>query len=286
MPLTFNDFSACIERDGGLELEIFGVKDNGKEVTGWIPSETGKEFSIKWKAGARSTEMAGDIYIDGQSYRGLAMYAGGEQTFIVSGAPTSDTTERPFIFSPLELTDDDEYLHKATAGLGDVKLVISHVTFGDTVTHNRTYAAVGKVHEKAKKATGHKVGLGIEKPKPADRTLSVTRHDVVVTFIFKYRPIEMLRTNGIAPPAPNNKRAASPAEPDILDLNQVGPVSDDEEEERRIRDLQAELETLQRKRQKKRHVKSEPGVKREPGSSTGKSKGAGRVVSLGVIDLT
>ncbi|KAF9059359.1 hypothetical protein BDP27DRAFT_1431456 [Rhodocollybia butyracea] len=215
------------------------------------------------------------------------MDVGREQTFIITGAATSDSTEKPFVFSPLELTDDDEYLHKTTAGLGEVKLVISHATFGKVTSLNRTYTALGKVHEKAKKATGHKVGLGIEKTNLRMNAVSATLRGVVVTFIFKYRPIEMLRANGIAPPEPKNKRAASPAEPDVLDSIQAGPVSDDDDEvARRIKDLQAEMDALQRKRQKTRHVKSEPAVKRESGSSTGRNKGAGRVVSLGVIDLT
>ncbi|KAF9059363.1 hypothetical protein BDP27DRAFT_507225 [Rhodocollybia butyracea] len=290
MPLTFNDFSAWIEVDGA-SLEIYDAKENGKEVTGWIPSETGKEFFIKWKTGARPSEMVGDIHIDGEPYPGRAMPMGGEQTFIVTGAITSNTTEKPFLFSPLELTDDDEYLHKATAGLGDVKLVISHATFGKSVPLNRTYAAVGKVHEKAKKATGHKVGLGIEKTKTTNM-VATTRLGVAVTFIFKYRPIEMLRANGIAPPLPipTNKRAASLAEPDVPDSTQAGPVPDDDHDDdeiaSRMRDLQAEMDALQRKRRKTSHVKSEPRVKREPGPSTGRNKGAGRVVSLGVIDLT
>lgn len=56
------------------------------------------------------------------------------------------------------MIDDDEYLNKGVAGLGDIKLVISHATFGASVDSYRTNNPVGKVHERAKKATGHKIG--------------------------------------------------------------------------------------------------------------------------------
>ncbi|KAJ3806940.1 hypothetical protein EV368DRAFT_81408 [Lentinula lateritia] len=229
MPLTFQDFSAWIEVDGS-ELPIFDVKENGKEVTCWIPSESDKNFSIKWSAGKRDTSMSGDINIDGQLLSGQAMRAGLPQTFTSNGVLTSATSERPFVFSRLELTDDDEYLNKVTAGLGDVQLVISHATFGLPNDHYSSHDPVGKVHEKSKKATGHKVGLGENKPIGHTKVLTTQRHAVIVTFVFKYRPIEMLRANGIAPPEAHKKRAASPSKLEVLDLTDDRPDSEDEEE--------------------------------------------------------
>lgn len=53
--------------------------------------------------------------------------------------------------------DDDNYLQKGTVGLGEVKLVLSYATFGPESNKYCKYDPVGKVHEKSKKATGHKV---------------------------------------------------------------------------------------------------------------------------------
>ncbi|KAJ4473189.1 hypothetical protein C8R41DRAFT_581310 [Lentinula lateritia] len=286
MPLTFQGFSAWIEVDGS-ELPIFDVKENGKEVTCWIPSESDKNFSVKWSTGQRDTSMSGDVNIDGQLLSGKVMKAGLPQTFTSNGVLTSATTEKPFVFSRLELTDDDEYLNQVTAGLGDVQLMISHATFGLPTEHysSRDPVGVGKVHEKSKKATGHKVGLGENKPIGHTNVLMAERHAVIVTFVFKYRPIDMLRANGIAPPEAHKKRAVPPSEIEVLDLTDDRPDSEDEEE-RRITALREELETLERKRRKIKHIKPEPGIKQESGTSSARKRRGGRNVALGVVDLT
>ncbi|KAJ3732418.1 hypothetical protein DFJ43DRAFT_308965 [Lentinula guzmanii] len=240
MPLTFQDFSAWIEVDGS-ELPIFDIKQTGNEVTCWIPSESEKNFSVKLSTGKRAISMVGDIFMDGKHLDGRAMHAGEPQTFTSSGVLTTATSERPFVFSKLELTDDDEYLNMATAGLGDVKLVISHATFGVTTHDHNRYKncdTIGKIHEKSKKATGHRVGLGASKPVVYTKLISAQRHAVVVNFVFRYRPIDMLRANGIAPPEERKKRTASSSEPEVLDLTGDQPDSDDEEE-RRINALRA-----------------------------------------------
>ncbi|KAE9390483.1 hypothetical protein BT96DRAFT_1024525 [Gymnopus androsaceus JB14] len=282
MPLTFDHFSAWIEVDGS-EVPVFDAQENNNEVTGWIPSETGKKFCLKLSTGTRGSSMAADIYMDGKPFSGKAIYAGPPRMFTISGVATSNTTEKPFMFSPLELTDDDDYLHTTTTGLGDVKLVISYATFGGEVNQYHKYDPVGKVHEKSKKATGHKIDLGQETSKAHSSTVVTTRHAVITTFVFKYRPIDMLRANGIAPPAPveeSKKRAASPTNgPDVLDLT----GDSDDENERRIQTLRDELAGLERKRRKTSRIKPEPGVKQEESSS---SAGRSRTVSLGIVDLT
>lgn len=50
--------------------------------------------------------MCSDIYLDGQSrgIGGKVMYAGASRTYEMTGVSTSNVTEKPFMFSPLELT--------------------------------------------------------------------------------------------------------------------------------------------------------------------------------------
>ncbi|KAJ3997073.1 hypothetical protein F5050DRAFT_1894598 [Lentinula boryana] len=302
MPLTLQDFSAWIEVDGS-ELPIFDIKQIGNEVTCWIPSELEKNFSVKWSTGKRAISMVGDIHMDGKCLSSKAMWTGETQTFTSSGVLTTATSEKPFVFSKLELTDDDEYLNMATAGLGDVKLVISHATFGVTQNRYNNCDPIGKVHEKSKKATGHRVGFGANKPVVYTDLISTQRHANLVKFVFRYRPIDMLRANGIAPPEERKKRTASPSEPEVLDLTGDQPDSDDEVE-RQINALKAryffvthfilicgqqdELQALERKRRKIKHVKSELGVepKHEPGTSSSRIKRGSRKVSSEVVDLT
>ncbi|KAJ3745965.1 hypothetical protein EV360DRAFT_90017 [Lentinula raphanica] len=277
MPLAFKDFSAWIEVDGS-ELPLFDANVKGNEVSCWVPSEVGKTFLVKVSTGERRSSMMGQVYMDGQRLRGIAMYAGAPRTYTVSGALTSQTTEQPFVFSNVELTDDDQYLHQATAGLGDIKLQINHATLG-ALSASQTFKkhdTTGKVHEKAKKVTGHKVGLGDERPVERTTLIDVTYHDVIVKFVFKYRPLgalpqleplmnmritkihiylDLLRANGIAPPAPHQKSAVKP---EVLDL-----TGDSEEEDiHRMRSLEAQQ--LRRKRRKTHHVKTEPELKPEP----------------------
>ncbi|KAJ4477498.1 hypothetical protein J3R30DRAFT_3486645 [Lentinula aciculospora] len=123
-------------------------------------------------------------------------------TYTLSGILTSATTRRPFVFTHLELTDNDQYLNETTAGLGVIRLVISHATFSAPANNYTKRDAIGKVHEKSKKATGHKVDLGENKTISYTKTVSTTLHDVIITFIFKYRPLDLLRANGIASTRP------------------------------------------------------------------------------------
>lgn len=109
----------------------------------------------------------------------------------------------------------------------------------------------------------------------------------------------MLRANGIAPaPIESKKRAASPTDDSdqVLDLT----ANSDDENEQRIKALRVcfpyyplryrpsfvkdELAGLERKRRKTTRIKTEPGVKREGGSSS--TSRSGQTVSLGVVDLT
>ncbi|KAJ3843924.1 hypothetical protein F5878DRAFT_603370 [Lentinula raphanica] len=277
MPLAFEDFTAWIEVEGS-ELPLFDVKVNDSEASGWIPSEAGKKFIVKFSTGHRRSSMCGDVYMDGKFFTGRAMHPGAPWTYTLSGVSTSVTTEQPFVFAKLELTDDDHYLNEAIVGLGDIKLVITHATLGRVIPQ-ATYAkrkAISKVHERSKKATGHKVDLGNEQTIPYKEELKVTLHDVIVSFVFKYRPLDLLRANGIAPPAPRTKSAVKT---EVLDLT----GDSDEENQRRIRSLEEELVQL-RKRRKTQHIKTEPTVKLEPGTSSSSNRNL--LASNDVIDLT
>ncbi|KIK66873.1 hypothetical protein GYMLUDRAFT_37941 [Collybiopsis luxurians FD-317 M1] len=264
MPLSFGEYTAWIEVDGE-ELPIYDVQKKDKEVTGWIPSEAGQTFTVNWIKGNVSGPMIGDVYMDGEWTAGKIMTTRSPAKFTADGFTTSPTTLKPFLFSLLELTDDDEYLNKITAGLGEIKLIISYATFGEQIYDFTPSDLVDKIHERSKKAIGHKVSLGEVKQVSQTPTFKTVRHDSLVTFIFKYRPTDMLRANGVVPRAEGKKRAASPPERAVLDLTR--DLADfDNEDERRVNMLREELATLERKRRKTTHVKTEPGVRTRTGN--------------------
>ncbi|THU80720.1 hypothetical protein K435DRAFT_785330, partial [Dendrothele bispora CBS 962.96] len=109
--------------------------------------------------------------------------------------------------------------------------------------------------------------------------------------IFRYRPIDILRANGLVPPA-----AQHPAEPQVGEKRPALPedaidltMSDNEtdrNDEKEVAALGARL-TIIRNKRRRMQVKSEPGVKTEPGSaSIKKEKKRGQVAqSSDVIDL-
>ncbi|KAJ3843925.1 hypothetical protein EV361DRAFT_291144 [Lentinula raphanica] len=278
MPLSFEDFSAWIEVEGSA-LPLFDVKVNDRELSCWIPSEVGKAFVVKWATGTMNSHMAGVVYMDGKQAGGVAMGSGAPYLYKYSGILTSPTTEKPFVFSNVDVTDDDQYLNQATAGLGDIKLVISHATLNILGSGEYTkYNTIGKVHERSKKATGHKVDLRDAHSVPYTDTIDVIVGDTIVNFIFRYRPIELLRADGVAPPAPRTK---SSVKGEVLDLTED---SEEEDTTRRIQSLEEELVQLRRKRRKTQHVKAEPEVKAEPGTSSLGSRDPN--ASHDVIDLT
>ncbi|KAJ3712000.1 hypothetical protein C8R42DRAFT_328745 [Lentinula raphanica] len=273
MPLAFEDFTAWIEVEGS-ELPLFDVKVNDSEASGWIPSEAGKKFIVKFATGVRRSSMCGDVYMDGKIFTGQTMHPGAPRTYTLSGAPTSVTTKRPFVFAKLELTDDDHYLNEAIVGLGDIKLVITHATLGGLVPQ-ATYAKrnpIGKVHERSKKATGHKVEYVLH-PFYGWISLSVGLQawELSKPSVTKKKKSDPSRCH---PP-----RTKSAVKTEVLDLT----GDSDEENQRRIRSLEEELVQL-RKRRKTQHIKTEPTVKLEPGTSSSSNRNL--LASNDVIDLT
>ncbi|KAJ7157604.1 hypothetical protein C8R43DRAFT_403314 [Mycena crocata] len=287
--MRLGQFSASVSVDG-VELAEYAPEysPDGKEATCWIPSEEGKQFCLKWTNNQASKHqiIMGRVHVDGTACDGTYMRVqGGKHRFSMGSrdsVPTSATTRRPLLFAKQVLTDDDAYLNDAVPlDLGTIKVNLSEV--GDVVHTTRAkYAACAPLvlHERSKKAIGHSVQFGEQysSHRPSRITEIVVKKKLVI-FVFKYRPIGLLRAQGIAPPEVRDERAASPA--DVLD---VTTISDDDEENvddaAEIKKLEARLSALKDKNKKKR-VKAEPSeVKKE-------IKNEERIFQPGeVIDLT
>ncbi|KAF7305821.1 hypothetical protein HMN09_00736000 [Mycena chlorophos] len=209
-----NGFHAWISIDGQPAPEYsVEVSEDGTNVTCWVASELGKKFSVNWvnKTYYGITGTSGYLSLDGT-------YAGGRVLYVHDiGKPTeirgvqADANIRPFVFSALEISDDDGLLGGPSLpdlGLIALKIVPVHIGASKSKAKSRSarpseLAQTLKVHERAKKAVTQQVGLGDAEPAPqSGARVSVTRSGPpVVTFSWRYRPLDILQANDIAPAA-------------------------------------------------------------------------------------
>ena len=175
-----------------------------------------QNFAISWKASYPHLaylpcSQQGTLYVDGArcATRIMRQHTNHEIVPTIKGIDTSPTTQRPLLFSKMELTgkaftsptntssngeshpDDDAYLHSATTELGDIKLEMTEVKVFDSRladSGNETPDLQQKIHERSKKGSTHCVrymphhGIYVipisENLKPWKRNLSTTFHDL------------------------------------------------------------------------------------------------------------
>ncbi|KAH7921594.1 hypothetical protein BV22DRAFT_1038465 [Leucogyrophana mollusca] len=211
--LQFGTLYACIKVDGILPT-AYGIETiaEEKKVTCWIPSEVGKTFSIVWQDTYefRNYHQAGYVTIDGVPICGTTLpplkigeplsYA--NCTSELTHLRTSDTSGRLLTFSNLQLTDDDTYIRSTLMGLGEIVLSIWRAEVICEVPLRPSQAMLNQVvHERTKKAYSHCVGFGNEVALPLIQGLDLRRVGTMplATFVFRYRPLDRLIADGIAP---------------------------------------------------------------------------------------
>lgn len=203
-------FEAWVTLDGpdGARREEYAVEFNKQEklVTCWIASELGKTFQVCWKAPIVPFHCNGDLRLDGKWVSGKIRGPLCSATSVMEHRScfTSPTTERPYMFSSLEVTDDDAYL-SADGDIGEIRLQINRVVPLQlkALQKSMTPSLDQKVHERSKKAVVHRIGFGEEKVvSNSTSSWKIERVERLANFVFKYRNIDMLQANGIAPPSP------------------------------------------------------------------------------------
>jgi hypothetical protein len=139
------------------------------------------------------------------------MYPDKPSAIGVSFARTSDYTQRDFMFSTIEVTDDDAYLHtlEQSFNFGTITLELWRLRVANVVTkpmHHQYGSPVLEhqiVHERSKKAGTHHVRYGEEYSSPNPVVDMVTSQKIdqapYVSFTFRYRPLAMLMANEIVP---------------------------------------------------------------------------------------
>ncbi|KAE9390484.1 hypothetical protein BT96DRAFT_1024526 [Gymnopus androsaceus JB14] len=256
------------ERLPEFQITTARNKQQHVEVTCWIPSTPEKEFKVHWSTNKRKHALTGDVYLDGSFGGGKVMDVAGQTLFKKDSYQRTLNEIQPYVFSRLQLTDDDECLQDLPSQLGEIKLVITRckILGQSNVQGLTTFNSSDRpVHERSKKAFSHKIKLGDVKQCELQVFTDVVREEKVATICFRYRPLDRLQADGIAP-------ANSATDPS-------GTLSG----KKRIRELEMEVARLSKLvRRKVSHipsdsVKSEPDsssdllstqIKSEPGSST------------------
>ncbi|KAK1226656.1 hypothetical protein PQX77_010368 [Marasmius sp. AFHP31] len=276
---SFREFKAWITIEGvpviELSAEASGVL--GNTITCWIPSEEGKSFSIHIRDNLVSKPTIIEYFIDGNRCGGAIIRGQAPRSGFIDGFRVNPEHVRPFMFSRVVTTDDDDDagILGASTGCsqdtGEIKIVIRHaMMLSETARQPQSKLAPSQqtFNEKSKKGIDHQTGFGAPKVRRARFTHARAVGDPIVTFCFKYRPLAMLQANGIASApaanhADNKKRRrplSPPKDPAAAATHDIDRDSDSEELTR----LEAELEELRRKRSQKRvKVEHESEVKCE-----------------------
>ncbi|KZP16393.1 hypothetical protein FIBSPDRAFT_1047492 [Athelia psychrophila] len=213
MSLELRGFEAWIS-SGNDEIPCYGIenREDGKEVTCWIASEEGKEFTVHWTRPVHLSQgyMGARLEVDGTTASGIVMREGEAPSTIYSskGFVTSTTTIRPYLFGSMNFT-------------GARRCFSGYRAIDKTRKYWVDALANGGI------ATSHRVKLGAEmKSLGVSETILMRRLDQqpVVAFTFKYRPLDVLQAYGILPIQVDKKRKA-------VDVVKKEPMNEDKLEE-------------------------------------------------------
>ncbi|KAJ7162079.1 hypothetical protein C8R46DRAFT_1000005 [Mycena filopes] len=276
----FDGLSCWIEIEGSGVAAEYKVDIDHRVVTCYIPSEVGKTFCVAWQNSSLRMDTAGHVFMDGKECGGRVL-RGPSATCARHAGVTDTRTLREFTFSSLTVTDDDAYLaqDEFSHRLGSIELSIYPIQiFAEVkeISNSSTLSEI-KIHERSKKVLTQQIRLGEPKLLPASE--SAIAHcftgPPIVTFVFRYRPKDILIAERIAPPPPQLKSMQSP--PRVS-----SPEDSSEIEEMQV--LRAKLDALEaRHAERKRthghiHIKEDPEEENIPPSGAEPSRKKARLV--------
>ncbi|KAI0786144.1 hypothetical protein C8Q75DRAFT_772328 [Abortiporus biennis] len=213
-------FGAWVRVDGKELDEYNTVIENDKVVNCYIASEEGKQFQFKFENTLDKRNYSFEYTVDGEYLEGQFSPTNKDITHvIVTGISTDETTEKPFIFSKLNTSDDDTLLsnNKETLDkIGSIEVkVIEHgyrrrdLSFLDNSTDR---LKMDRVHERSKKVGGHRTSLGDSRTVPRTEFSTanlVDPENPLATFVFQYRPRDILQAQGIIRPSSSSSSSSS-----------------------------------------------------------------------------
>ncbi|KAH6913489.1 hypothetical protein BKA70DRAFT_1263018 [Coprinopsis sp. MPI-PUGE-AT-0042] len=309
-------FNLSVEMEGNAlpeyGTEVAADPAGLPSVTCWIPSETGKTFGINIVAppSPRQTNWVFFPALDGLRSNGHVLSKDKPSNLRIEEIYFNNAY-RTVKFAPIQVTDDESALDKADSQLGEIMIRI--FSYEDLVSvegldpqEARKQVPGGLIHEKTKKALAHHIVYGEERRSVHSSHSKLTGAELQATVIFKYRNLDILVAQEIAPrsalPAtarssatassssdPNKTTASNSSNPKkrkssefggALEIDDDGDDDDDDSEleEEEEKALRARLAAIEAKKQRKHGAKR---VKAEV-----KSEFVPSFVSGETIDLT
>ncbi|GAA6006373.1 hypothetical protein JCM11491_004932 [Sporobolomyces phaffii] len=292
------DFYVWVEVDGQVAPVYSTVQHESKKTVCYIEAKEGKQFVVKYgdrRSVRPDYSYTFHLYVDGtrchrhlqncvkRHFRDGATASWRNCAF--TGKKLDDHTKRPFLFSKLETTDDDDHAcsdENVVKNPGTIQVKYMRVRNIQRTKESATrrYAEVETkpIHEQSKKAQlSHQAAFGEIQAARASRRYFSNRidneHNPLHTYEFRYRSRQLLQLENHLPHSPSpspvpspaasrNPRAApssSPFEsPDAPSVNIVDTASSNPAapasasppvsaaEADRISRLQAELDSLRR----------------------------------------
>ncbi|KAF9646176.1 hypothetical protein BDM02DRAFT_3271155 [Thelephora ganbajun] len=223
--MELSGFRTSIHSDGEqLKEYSIEVSPDGKKVTCWIPSQSGKEFAVKYRVRESSVikdrAKAVDLYMDGHRMRKYALLPD-HMHGKFNGARISENAKRPFTFADIRTTDEDtvpDDIHVKPDEIGTISVQVFLVENWRRIGPPKEYRIQehppAVIDEQSKKAGGHCVSLGDEQAcaaNPWSYSMDYDHQKPDLVFEFHYHSTAMLQALGIIPPP---KRGA----PTVIDL--------------------------------------------------------------------
>ncbi|KAG6819270.1 hypothetical protein H0H93_013552 [Arthromyces matolae] len=199
--MRFENFEAAIHVDGSAlkEYEVT-FDERTKQATCWIASEEGKPFEIVYKPiRAVPFMVSGKVDVDGRHLGGFSIEAYHRNKKRIGYALSTDIA-RPFLFTTLQVTDNEAIASAPSPALGEIQIEVWHIERGQYSPGMVLDLSINPTHENSKKKMvhHHQVNFGAEQSHNCSFITS-KRIEKLVTFVFKYRSLDILIDDGIVP---------------------------------------------------------------------------------------
>ncbi|KAH9927291.1 uncharacterized protein B0H18DRAFT_292915 [Fomitopsis serialis] len=191
------------DEDGVPEYSV--DEQDERLISCYIASEAGKSFSVDVYNGLSDEIVSADCYMDGENGDRLLVDPGSWSE--IKGVTVARGMQRSYIFANVQVTDDENVVHDIQ-DLGSIKICIYRVVRRGVAQEPSAYGWDGAnepIHELSKKAGLHRISLA--DVVPDDSTFSTCdyideKQNPYATFRFMYRPLEILKAQGIIPSTP------------------------------------------------------------------------------------
>ncbi|KAJ6507192.1 hypothetical protein C8R47DRAFT_86666 [Mycena vitilis] len=152
-------FTAWITIDGETAEEYdLETSEDGKTMTCWIASQLAKKFSVHCRAPPLACDIGGYVDMDGTKCGGQTLRATTQDRHFQKNGVSDGTIIRPFMFSSLQVTDDDTFLSSSShQDLGRIRFSITPIRVAGVSAAPPTSLSQVTVHERSKKAVTQQV---------------------------------------------------------------------------------------------------------------------------------